>query len=182
MSKEEFGKLYREQRKRLVRLVYRWGATPDEADELVQDSFEALWQKVLNGDHLDSPLAFLLTVCRNKTLNLLTSSYRSKRWIGKEPSDDEDELVQGGDEGARRNGSRLRAEPGDGGLRDDCVRRRLHEFEADYPDAAYVVRMQLQGLPIVEIAKAISRTSEATKQYIYQCKKKIRPYLEECRD
>jgi DNA-directed RNA polymerase specialized sigma24 family protein len=172
MSKEEFGRLYREQRKRLVRLVYRWGATPDEADELVQDSFEALWQKVLNGDHLDSPLAFLITVCRNKTLNLLTSSYRSKRVIGKDPSDDDDESTQGGYEG----------EFGCAGLRDDCVRRRLHEFEADYPDAACVVRMQLQGLPIMEIAAAISRTSEATKQYIYQCKKKIRPYLEECRD
>ncbi|CAM8635379.1 RpoE DNA-directed RNA polymerase specialized sigma subunit, sigma24 homolog [Burkholderiales bacterium] len=172
MSKEEFGKLYLEQRKRLVRLVYRWGATPEEANELVQDSFEALWQKILNGDHLDSPLAFLLTVCRNKTLNLLTSSYRSKRVIGKDPSDDDEDFTRGGYEG----------ELGDAGLRDDCVRRRLHEFEADYPDAAYVVRMQLQGLPIIKIAEAISRTLEATKQYIYQCKKKIRPYLEECKD
>ena len=172
MSKEEFGKLYREQRKRLVRLVYRWGATPDEADELVQDSFEALWRKILNGDHLDSPLAFLLTVCRNKTLNLLTSSYRSKRVIGKDPSDDDDEPAQGSYEG----------DFGCGGLRDDCVRRQLHEFEADYPDAAHVIWMQLKGFPITEIAEAISRTSEATKQYIYQCKKKVRPYLEECRD
>jgi len=171
MNRDEFGELYLEQRKRLVRLVYRWGTTFDEADELVQDSFEALWQKNLSGDHLDSPLAFLLTVCRNKTLNLLASSYRSKRAIGMDPSEDDDESSQGGYEG----------EFGDAGLRGDCVRRRLHEFEADYPDAAYVIRMQLKGVPIIEIAEAISRTSEATKQYIYQCKKRIRPYLEECR-
>ena len=181
MNRDEFGELYLEQRKRLVRLIYRWGTTFDEANELVQDAFEMLWKKILNGEHLDSPLAFLLTVCRNKTLNLLTSSYRKaqleafnkdKFSIGKDLSVIDDEGALGSNEG----------EFGDAELRGDCVRRRLHEFEVAHPDAAYVIRMQLKGLPMIKIAEAISRTSEATRQYIYQCKKKIRPYLEECRD
>jgi DNA-directed RNA polymerase specialized sigma24 family protein len=172
MNRDEFRQLYLDQRKRLVRLVYRWGATLDEADEVVQEAFEALWKKILNGDELESQIAFLLTVCRNKTLNLLTNSYRRNRLLGEDPSEDQDGNTQISYEG----------EFGDTRLREDCVRRKLHEFETDYPDAAYVVRMQLQGLPVLKIAAAISRTSEATRQYIYQSKKKMKPYLKDCKD
>lgn len=171
MSKEEFGKLYLEQRKRLVRLVYRWGATLDEAEEVVQEAFEVLWKKILDGEHLDSQIAFLLTVCRNKTLNLLTNSYRKNRLLGEDPSDDEaDGEEGGGDEFSNVN------------LRQDCIKQKLHQFESDYPEAGYAVRMQLQGISISRIAEAISRSAEATRQYLSQVKKKIRPYLQECRD
>ena len=174
MSKEEFRALYLEQRKRLVRLVYRWGATLDEAEEVVQEAFEVLWKRILDEDHLDSQIAFLLTVCRNKTLNLLTSSYRKDRLLGKDPSDDEaDEADEG--EGSGDDFSNVK-------LRQDCIKQKLHQFESDYPEAGYAVRMQLQGLSILKIAEAISRSSEATRQYLYQIKKKMKPYLEECRD
>ena len=171
MSKEEFRALYLEQRKRLVRLVYRWGATLDEADEIVQEAFEALWKKTLDDERLDSQVAFLLTVCRNKTLNLLTNSYRNKRLLGKDLS--EDEVGEGGSSDDEFSDSRLRQ---------DCIKLKLDQFESDFPEAGYAVRMQLQGIPVVKIAEAISRTAEATRQYLYQTKKKIKPYLEECRD
>lgn len=171
MSKEEFGKLFREQRKRLVRLVYRWGATLDEAEEIVQESFEVLWKKILDGERLESQIAFLLTVCRNKTLNVLTNSYRKNRLLGEDPSDEEAGEEEGGGD-----------EFSDSRLRQDCIKQKLDQFESDYPEAAYAVRMQFEGSPILKIAEAISRTVEATRQYLYQVKKKIKPYLEECRE
>jgi RNA polymerase sigma factor (sigma-70 family) len=171
MSKEEFRALYLEQRKRLVRLVYRWGATLDEADEIVQEAFEALWKKILDNERLDSHVAFLLTVCRNKTLNLLTNSYRKNRLLGKDFNEDEV-----GEEGSSED------EFSDSRLRQDCIKLKLDQFESDYPEAGYAVRMQLQGIQVLKIAEAISRTAEATRQYLYQVKKKIKPYLEECRD
>lgn len=171
MIKEEFRALYLEQRKRLVRLVYRWGATLDEAEEVVQEAFEVLWKKILDRDHLDSEIAFLLTVCRNKTLNLLTNSYRKNRIHREDSSEDEAKEDEGGGD-----------EFSNAKLRQDCIKQKLDQFESDHPEAGYAVRMQLQELSILKIAEAISRSAEATRQYLYQVKKKMKPYLEECRD
>jgi RNA polymerase sigma-70 factor (ECF subfamily) len=180
MSKDEFRQLYLEQRKRLVRLVYRWGTTLDEADEVVQEAFEALWRKILDGDHLESQIAFLLTVCRNKTLNLLTNSYRKNRLLhksSKQNSEGEDLF-----ESETRADESVEDEFSDAKLRQDCVKQKLHLFESDHPEASYALRLQLQGSPIIKIAAAISRSEEATRQYLYQSRKRMKPYLEECRE
>ena len=87
MDKEEFGALYREHRKRLVRLMLRKGATPDEAEEIVQESFEELWKQSQDGKMFDSVIAFLYTVCKNKTLNLVTSSYKKQLFIKQDLED-----------------------------------------------------------------------------------------------
>jgi DNA-directed RNA polymerase specialized sigma24 family protein len=164
--KTEFAVLYREQRKRLVRLVCRWGATSDEAHEIVQDSFQALWEKLLNDESIESERAFLLTVSRHKTINLLKSSYYGRREFRE---DLDDWVAESEDLGSAR-------------LREGCVQEKLTIFELDNPVAGYAIQMQLDGVEVAKIAEAISRSAEATRQYLYQIKKKLKRYLEECRE
>ena len=67
-------------------------------------------------------------------------------------------------------------------LREKCVIEKLGVFERQYPEAGYAIKMQLDGIEVARIAEAISRSSEATRQYLYQIRKKLKDYLVECRE
>jgi hypothetical protein len=53
-------------------------------------------------------------------------------------------------------------------------------FSQKFPQNAAAISMSLDNMAIVEIAEVISRTEAATKQYIYESKKKLAPYIEHC--
>lgn len=63
---------------------------------------------------------------------------------------------------------------------DLCVSNGIENFCASHPDRALVLMMQMDGENIESIARRIGRTIGATKEYISQCKIKIRPYVENC--
>jgi DNA-directed RNA polymerase specialized sigma24 family protein len=67
-------------------------------------------------------------------------------------------------------------------LRENCVVEKIGVFERQYPEAGYAIKMQLDGIEIARIAEAINRTSEATRQYLYQIRKKLKDYLIECKE
>jgi RNA polymerase sigma-70 factor (ECF subfamily) len=65
---------------------------------------------------------------------------------------------------------------------EDCVRRALAAFEARYPDRARALKLSaMEGWSIDEMAKFLGRTLAATRQYLLECRKKMRPFLEPCR-
>jgi RNA polymerase sigma factor (sigma-70 family) len=63
---------------------------------------------------------------------------------------------------------------------DLCVTNGIEEFCAQEPDRATVLMMQMDGESIESIARRIGRTSDAAKQYISQCKKKLQPFIQHC--
>ena len=63
---------------------------------------------------------------------------------------------------------------------DICVSNGIEEFCALEPDRAAVLMMQMDGESIESIARRIERTSDAAKQYISQCKKKLQPFIAHC--
>ena len=63
---------------------------------------------------------------------------------------------------------------------DDCVDHGIQKFAKDQPDRAYVLQLQLEKVSIEEIAVRIGRTAMATKSYLYECRGKLKPYVEEC--
>lgn len=63
---------------------------------------------------------------------------------------------------------------------DFCVSKGMEEFCAEHPDRALVLMMQMDGESIESIARRIERTSAATKEYISQCKIRLKPYIEHC--
>jgi RNA polymerase sigma factor (sigma-70 family) len=63
---------------------------------------------------------------------------------------------------------------------DFCVSKGMEDFCAEHPDRALVLMMQMDGESIESIARRIERSSIATKQYISQCKIKLKPYIEHC--
>ena len=63
---------------------------------------------------------------------------------------------------------------------DECVAAGLELFANKFPSHAAVIDSQMDGISIEEIAAMIGRSSAATKEYISQAKKKIRPFISHC--
>lgn len=63
---------------------------------------------------------------------------------------------------------------------DDCVDQGIQKFAAVQPERAYVLQLQIEKVSIEEIAVRIGRTAMATKSYLYECRGKLKPYVEEC--
>jgi len=191
--KSDFATLFKDQHKRLVGLACRLGLTKEHADEIVQESFASLWKKICEGEAPDSSIAFLLTVVRNNTYNALKrrgferkifyeyleqdlttdewSEEKSKLPMQKEVAeamvrkyDDDDKEPQ-----APRK------------MEQDCVKKKVSEFRRQFPEAGYALKMHMDGIEVDKIAEAIQRTPGATSTYLVQVRRKLRPFLDECR-
>ncbi|MEZ5728045.1 MAG: RNA polymerase sigma factor [Burkholderiaceae bacterium] len=70
---------------------------------------------------------------------------------------------------------------------DDCVDEGFAAFAQDFPDCAEAVRhVHVEGLSIDEVADMLGRSkgkdgkNGPTRTFLYECRKKLRPYLEPC--
>lgn len=63
---------------------------------------------------------------------------------------------------------------------DDCVDQGIQTFAKDHPQRAYVLQLRMENLSIEEIAVRIGRDPIPTKSYLYECRGKLKPYVEEC--
>lgn len=64
---------------------------------------------------------------------------------------------------------------------DDCVQRGIGRFGQDFPDRARAIGfLVIEEWSIEDIARALGRTPGATREFLSQCRKKLRPYIEEC--
>ena len=61
-----------------------------------------------------------------------------------------------------------------------CVSRGLARFASEEPDRAFALELQVEGLDGNEIADRIGRSYAATRQYLYQCRERLKPYIAEC--
>jgi DNA-directed RNA polymerase specialized sigma24 family protein len=63
---------------------------------------------------------------------------------------------------------------------EECIGDGFEEFASDEPDRARALTMQMDGESIESIAKRINRTVRASAEYLSQCRKKLKPYIENC--
>ena len=65
----------------------------------------------------------------------------------------------------------------------DCVQRGFIAFAKSFPERAQTMRLAIfEGWDMEELATFLSRTPAATREYISQCRKKLTPFLEHCRE
>ena len=70
--------------------------------------------------------------------------------------------------------------PAPGGV-DDCVQRGIARFGTDFPDRARAIGfLVIEEWSVEDIARALGRTPGATREFLSQCRKKLRPYIEDC--
>ena len=62
----------------------------------------------------------------------------------------------------------------------DCVQEQLKIFRDKEPKHAEVVDYILKGFDVEEVRLTIGRSYGATRQFMSQCRKKFKPFLERC--
>jgi RNA polymerase sigma factor (sigma-70 family) len=63
---------------------------------------------------------------------------------------------------------------------DQCVQLGLQEFAKAMPERAFVIQMKLENLTNLKISERIGRTLAATKEYVSQSYKQLRPFIKHC--
>jgi len=63
---------------------------------------------------------------------------------------------------------------------DECFDRGMNAFSAQMPERALVLNMQMDGATVAEIAVKLGRTVAAAKQYLYECRKHLQPFVVHC--
>lgn len=62
-----------------------------------------------------------------------------------------------------------------------CVLRVLEsEAAVSMPDRTFALLRIVEGASIRELSEFLNRSTDATKQYLYECRKKMRPFLQPC--
>ena len=64
----------------------------------------------------------------------------------------------------------------------DCVDQGLDSFSRQDPERAYALQLWVADIDVKEIADRLGRSYGATRQYLTECRKKLKPYVEPCLD
>lgn len=156
------------------------GLAREQAEDLVQETIVKIFRGANNftgdggfGDA--SANAWMWNIAKN----CMRDHFRSARPNGDISLDDE----------ARDEGARLKIEreisvknphnPAEQTVR-DCFTQGFERFAADHADRACAVEMQMDDESVASIAQRIGRTVGAAKEYLSQCKKVLKPYIEHC--
>lgn len=139
------------------------------AEELVQDTFVNV---VRHCDEFrgDCPLeAWLWRIARNTLID-------HQRRHSPELAMDSEDVERFAD-----NDPDFQVQPADGMA--DCVGKAFAAFAEKHPERAECLRLAvIEGMSTSEVADFLNRTLGATREFISQCRKLMRPFLERCRD
>lgn len=150
-----------------LRYQYR-NLSEGEAQDIVQDAFLKLATTTSKPKTAEALTSWVIAIVENTALDLFRRAY--KRYEIALPEEGDINLVPDS-----------KSEQEFGLDIQDCVSKGLIVFSQTNPQNAAVISMSLDNLKIAQIAEVISRTEAATKQFIYESKRKLMPYIEHCR-
>ena len=167
------GHLYRAYGNPLMRFFVQRGASGDEAQDILQVTFIKIVSGVASWAGDGPARAWIWQIARN----CLTDHFRQDgRRLEVE--------VAVNDDSWERPIETVPSSVGVVGPQsvDECVASGLGTFLTKEPERAFVLDLHLEGLSMEEIGIRIGRTVAATKEYLSQCRKKLKPYVEHCHD
>ncbi|MGF1529504.1 MAG: RNA polymerase sigma factor [Candidatus Competibacterales bacterium] len=161
--------LFRRYAPAFQRFYERQHLPPAQAEELVQEVFIAVLRSA-DDYRGDAPVgAWLWRIARNA----LTSQYRRRRLDTVD--DGEAALAFVADGGLTPEGDLLEDEYV------ACVRHQFEAFAVAHPKHAAALRLvAFEGLKPQEVAGRIGRTVPATREFLSQCRKRIKDFLAVC--
>jgi len=162
--------LFRLYAARLKAFFRRHRMSDEEAADLLQETFIKVYRSADKFQGQSKVSTWIWTIARNCMLDYLRS---------KKSHESLDDLLEDGDsvEALAVQGHEDHAHI------QDCVQRGFAAFAEAFPDRAQAMRLAaFEGWDMDELASFINRTTAATREYISQCRKKLSPFLEHCRD
>jgi RNA polymerase sigma factor (sigma-70 family) len=151
----------------LRRLLYS-GLSKEAAEDIVQETFIKLYEALERGAEPKAVWPWLCTVSSHRAVDQARSHFNTR-------SDDIDDQI------TRESLTDKSLEERSSILIQDCVDQGIERFAQHYPDRALYIRASVDGVSLVQLSERSGRTIEAVKQYLYQSRKKLSEYLDNCR-
>jgi RNA polymerase sigma-70 factor (ECF subfamily) len=164
-------RLYDVYGQQMLRFFVYQGASSDEAQDVLQDTLIKIYKSAAQFGGQGSEKSWIWQVARNTLLDAFRKSQRVRTeevLVNPEQWQHFEESVA----------SPMVCDPNQSV--DECVANGLEQFALDMPDRALALNLYLEGHSMEEIADQIGRSASATKEYLSQCRKKIKPFIAHC--
>lgn len=74
----------------------------------------------------------------------------------------------------------ITGEPDPARLFEDCFEKGLARFKLEEPERAYAIALVVEEIDQREIAERIGRKYGATREYLFQCRQRLKPFTQHC--
>ena len=158
------------------KMRYRYRALSEsDVHDILQDAFLKIYSSKSLPKSAEAIPSWVFVIVENAALDLFRKAYKKNElnW----PQDSEGnslEEIDVADQACSIASSHLNREV------EDCVSKGMAKFSRLHPERELAISMSLDGSSIAEIAGVFRRTDAAMKQYIYESKKKLAPFIEHC--
>lgn len=139
------------------------GLSPDDAEDVFQECVVNIWNKAFQYKGQGTAQAWVWTIARNVLSDQLRKKKSSREFVELDPN-----IHDGPVEVEVENTA------------SDCVDDGLKNFEVVDAERAYALQLWCTELDIQDIADRIGRSYGATRTYLTECRKKLRPFVEPC--
>lgn len=154
----------------MLRFFVHQGASADESQDILQDTLIKVYKSAGQYVGRGTAKAWIWQVARNTLLDAFRKSQRIRA----------DEIsVKPEQWGYFEETVAAPVCQADQSV-DRCVADGLEQFALDMPDRAVALNLYLEGASMEDISVQIGRSVAATKEYLSQCRKKIKPYISHC--
>lgn len=162
------------------RMRYKFRSLSEtEIQDIVQDAFLKIYTTSSQPSSPYAMRSWVLTIAEKTAIDLFRRAYKRNEIDWPESFESDDDKVE---KRSVTNSVGL-IKPGDESLNRDveqCVSDGINNFAEIYPDREAVISLSLDGYPVQEIADLFHRTEQAMRQFIYESKKKLAPFIERC--
>lgn len=141
----------------------------NEAQDIVQDAFLKLATTKAYPKTATTLVSWIFTIAENTALDLFKKAYKKYELPLPDLNHSDDDILCTYQESNNINRSI-----------EDCVSKGIEVFSSNFPDNGFAISMSLDSIPISDIASMVHRTEGATRQYIFESKKKLAPFIEHC--
>jgi RNA polymerase sigma-70 factor (ECF subfamily) len=155
----------------MLRFFVFQGASADEAQDVLQDTLIKVYKSAGQYNGQGTAKAWIWQVARNTLLDAFRKSQRIRT----------DEVLVNPEQWSHFEesvASPQACHPAQSV--DECVADGLERFALEMPDRALALNLYLEGASMEDISVQIGRSAAATKEYLSQCRKKIKPFIAQC--
>ena len=140
------------------------GLQADDASDVLQECVVKIWRNAHQYNGKGGARSWMWSIARNSLCDQLRKRKSSPEFVG---VDDSLEKTHAAPAGVEYTAS-------------DCFDKGLKDFELVDRERAYVLQLLCDQIDIQDIAERIGRSYGATRTYLTDCRKKIRPFVEPC--
>lgn len=168
-AEEAFSMIFRQYANSLRVHVYKRMGDSTEADDIVQDSFIKLLSAIRQGRSVRHA-SYLWSIADGLIIDRHRSQTAAVRNQQRNTGYDDESMLE----------SSLHSESPSGFELMECIQGSLEKFSTLYPEHVRVIELAVvEEWSIPELASYLDRTRSATRQYLYECRKKLRSIVTE---